>query len=236
MAMTLRTKLRKKLQPAFRMLKWKRYCRMGLNRLDEKLEPYLNFDNGVFIEAGANDGIKQSNTYYLEAIRSWKGILVEPAPHLFKKCVKNRRSSRVFNAALVADDYADKVVKLTYSDLMTAVNAESGNKNYNPEQIREGKDIQNLSETYTFEAKAATLNEVIEDSGFDRVDFLSLDIEGYEAEALKGLDLIKWSPEYILLEVRNLSEIQSVLGSKYKIVEELTSNAEYKDILFQRVC
>lgn len=51
---------------------------MSLNGLDEKLAPYLNFKGGIFIEAGANNGIRQSNTYYLEAVRGWKGILVEP--------------------------------------------------------------------------------------------------------------------------------------------------------------
>jgi len=231
----LRATLRKKLQPVFRALKWKRYCRMGLNELDKKLEPYLNFDNGVFIEAGANDGIKQSNTYYLEAVRSWKGILVEPAPHLFNECVKNRKSSKVFNAALVSDDYTENTVKLTYADLMTIVTAESGNKNYNDEHIKKSKRVQNLSKTYDFDVTAMTLNQIIEASGFGRIDFLSLDIEGYEAEALKGLNLIRWGPKYILVEVRNLKEIQLALGSKYEIAEELTSTIKYKDVLFQRV-
>ena len=206
---------------------------MGLNQLDEKLEPYLNFDNGVFIEAGANDGLKQSNTYYLEAVRAWRGILVEPVPYLFNECVKNRRASRVFNAALVSDKYAENSVKLTYADLMTTVKAESGNKAYRNQHIEKGKEVQNLRETYDFEAKAVTLDQVIEDSGFERIDFISLDIEGYEAEALKGIDLVKWKPNYILLEVRNLKEIQFVLGDQYEIVEELTSTGDYRDILFR---
>ena len=38
----------------------------ALNGLDNKLEGYLNYKNGFFIEAGANDGYSQSNTNYLE--------------------------------------------------------------------------------------------------------------------------------------------------------------------------
>jgi FkbM family methyltransferase len=208
---------------------------MGLNQLDGKLAPYLDFNNGIFIEAGANDGVKQSNTYSLEALRSWKGILIEPVPHLFDECVKNRKKSKVFNAALVSDDYTEDVVELTYADLMTIVKAESGNENYSNQHIKKAKALQSLSKTYDFEAKAVTLNQVIEDSGFDRIDFISLDIEGYEAEALKGLDLCKWKPKYILLEVRNIKEVQLALGRNYKIIEELTSTAEYRDILFQRI-
>ena len=233
--MNLRARLRKNLQPVFRALKWKRYCRMGLNELDKKLEPYLNFDNGVFIEAGANNGIKQSNTYYLEAVRSWKGILVEPVPHLFNECIRNRRSSKVFNAALVSDNYDEDTIKLTYADLMTIVTVESGNKNCNNKHIEKGKRVQNLSKIYDFEAKAMTLNQILEASKFDKIDFVSLDIEGYEAKALEGFNLDKWKPKYILLEVRNLDEIHRIIGNKYKIAQELTSTTDYKDILFQRV-
>ena len=39
----------------------------ALNQLDLKLLPYLGERPGVFIEAGGNDGISQSNTLYLSA-------------------------------------------------------------------------------------------------------------------------------------------------------------------------
>ena len=47
-------------------LKKKLKQNFGKNDLDIKLEKYLNFSNGFFIELGAHDGITQSNTYYYE--------------------------------------------------------------------------------------------------------------------------------------------------------------------------
>jgi len=41
----------------------------GLNNLDQKIEKYLDFDNGFFVELGANNGIEQSNTLYFELFR-----------------------------------------------------------------------------------------------------------------------------------------------------------------------
>ena len=50
----------------------------ALNYIDDKLEKYLDFRNGFFVEAGAYDGVDQSNTYYLEKEKGWNGILIEP--------------------------------------------------------------------------------------------------------------------------------------------------------------
>jgi len=38
----------------------------ALNDLDKKIERYLDFDNGFFVELGANDGVNQSNTLFFE--------------------------------------------------------------------------------------------------------------------------------------------------------------------------
>src|SRR5688572_8197056 len=51
-----------------------RYSWMALNGLDRRLARHLDFDGGVFVEAGANDGVEQSNTYYFEKIRHWRGL------------------------------------------------------------------------------------------------------------------------------------------------------------------
>ena len=71
--------------------------RPALNNLDRKLEKYLNFEKGFFIEAGANDGYSQSNTYFLEKKRRWSGIQIEGIPKLFEKARKQRNKSVVYN-------------------------------------------------------------------------------------------------------------------------------------------
>ncbi len=76
----------------------------GLDELDKKLEPYIDFDNGIFVEAGANDGQTQSNTAYFARHRGWRGLLVEPIPELAARCRVARPESVVENCALVASD------------------------------------------------------------------------------------------------------------------------------------
>jgi hypothetical protein len=76
----------------------------GLNGLDEKLESYINYDGGFFVEIGANDGVTQSNTLYFEQFRQWSGILVEPTHLNYFKCRANRaKYTKVFCAARVEE-------------------------------------------------------------------------------------------------------------------------------------
>src|SRR5437588_12223158 len=63
-----------------------RYSHLALNDLDRKLSKYLDYRSGTFIEAGANDGLKQSNTYWFERFRNWRGILVEAVPEKAEEC------------------------------------------------------------------------------------------------------------------------------------------------------
>ena len=51
--------------------------------IDEKI--FKNrIRNGFFIEAGAYDGEKLSNTLFFELKQSWTGLLIEPNPDAFE--------------------------------------------------------------------------------------------------------------------------------------------------------
>ena len=74
----------------------------SINGLDKKLEKYVNYDYGFFVELGANDGVNQSNSLYFEIKRNWKGVLVEPAPHNYQKCIEQRsKKNSIFCNACV---------------------------------------------------------------------------------------------------------------------------------------
>jgi len=92
----------------------------ALNEIDRKLEKYLSYKHGFFVELGANDGITQSNTKYFELFRKWEGILIEPNPQKWEECVSNRskRSSSI-NAACVSFEFEGDSVNMLYSNLMT---------------------------------------------------------------------------------------------------------------------
>ncbi len=66
------------------------------------------------------------------------------------------------------------------------------------------------------------------------VDLLSLDVEGFEPQALAGLDLDRHAPRFILVEIHDIDSgrrpIEAVLGDRYVAVEQLSP----LDLLYAR--
>ncbi|GAA0537825.1 MULTISPECIES: FkbM family methyltransferase [Rheinheimera] len=204
----------------------------ALNDLDKKLEKYVFHRDGFFIEAGANDGVKQSNSHYFAKALGWKGILVEAIPALYNACVTNRPESAVYNCALVPS--ADiSAITMHFADLMSTV--DGALKEQQDEHIARGLKVQNITQTYSIEVPAKTLTEVIKSYKAStavadlKIDFLSLDVEGYELEVLKGLDLQLHRPAYMLIESRSIDEIENYLSANdYQQIERFS----HHDYLF----
>ena len=219
------------LRPLSENLGLPKWCRKpSHNDLDLKLSKYLNFRNGVFIEAGANDGYSQSNTFFLEKGLKWKGLLIEAVPELYEKCKKLRKRSIVIKGGLVSQDYKKKTLKIFYANLMSA--AEGAMKpTALKEHIREGIECQGLDRSYPIESNALTFKEALSHTNFSKIDFMSLDLEGYEIEALKGFDFKSHRPRYILIEVHDPKIVESFFRKiSYKKVEELSNHDFlYKD-------
>jgi len=212
----------------FEFLGLKRYSRPALNGIDRKLERYLSFDGGYFVEAGANDGYTQSNTYYLERFRKWRGVLVEPLPALYARCRRERPRSRVFRCALVAEGYESSTAPMLAANLTSLVRGAQKSTEADEAHCRAGARIQDtvVSE---FEVPARTLTSVLEEAGATHVDFVSLDVEGYELQALNGLDIERFRPRFLLVEARFREEVERHLSPLYDAVEQLT----HHDVLYR---
>lgn len=207
-----------------------RPTRPSLNGLDQKLEKYLDFRDGFFIEAGANDGYTQSNTYYLEKSKGWRGILVEGIPELYQKCKRTRANSTVHHCALVSREFTATTVKMHFADLMSVVDGSMKTEQAQQHHLQDGMHIQHLDNPYSVDVPARTLESILDATpNLPSIDFFSLDVEGYEVEVLKGLNLEKYAPKYLLVEAWFYDEIASLLSDRYEQLEQLS----YHDFLFR---
>jgi FkbM family methyltransferase len=179
--------------------------------LETKLDAIFNKTHGFYIELGANDGITQSNTAFFEKSKHWTGILIEPSPAAYKLCKKNRPNSICLNYACVSNTYTEPFIEgdFTGTNLMASV---------------EGTRLQS---TALCKVPAITLEAILDTyAKTTPIDFLSLDTEGYELNILKGMNLDKYRPTYLLIEIyrKDYDEIVKFLESKYYILNSNFSN------------
>ena len=111
---------------------------------------------------------------------------------------------------------------MRYGSLMSIVSGAQGNDASDDAHLSQAF-LYHLEDPYEFTVTARTLTSVLAEAGVNRVDLLSLDVEGYEANVLRGLDLNRLGPRYLLVEMldreRRRPEIEAVLGDRYEFVE-----------------
>lgn len=200
----------------------------ALNQLDLKLKPYLNFTSGFFIEAGANNGINQSNTLYFEKYRKWKGLLIEPIPELAKQCKVNRPNCIVESCALVPFGFEKPEIEMYYCNLMSLVKGAQKSQEADLQHLQRGEEVQQIK-SYELTVPARTLTSILDQYSVSQIDLLSLDVEGFELDVLKGLDFEKYQPTFLLIEARYRTEIDSFLSEKYEVIAELS----HHDVLYK---
>lgn len=179
------------------------------------IENNLFKNNGVFIEAGAFDGLSQSNTLLFEEV-GWKGLLIEPSKEAFKKCLINRPDCITINKALVSfKDYKkSNYIKGDFnSDIMSSVNAKRSSK-LRRKKYKRLKKFYQLPLTYTIDyfkqikkaennisIEGIPLSNLLHDLSIEEVDLFILDVEGFEYSVLKGINFKIHKPKIIVIEI-----------------------------------
>lgn len=173
---------------------------------------------GFFIEAGAFDGKQLSVTWLLESA-GWRGVLVEPIPARAEACAQHRPGSHVVNSALGEpggpSELEFSVVQGPDDGLgmLSAVSSVQGRDAELAEQ--EGATTRQIRVPVT--TLDAALAEAADRLGpIDRVDAMVLDVEGFEATALRGFDLARWKPRVLVIEDNTMGrerEASSIIES-----------------------
>lgn len=148
---------------------------------------------GFFVEVGCIDGLRFSNTLTFEE-RGWKGICIEAHADYIEALRKNRPGSIVLHCAAGEADQSDVAFYANSRGSLSSL--DRGKEQYFKENYTEffhGYQVQTVTK--------CRLDTVFDMHHVGEIDILSLDIEGYEVEAMRGLDLARYRPRVMVIEV-----------------------------------
>lgn len=156
--------------------------------------------SGFYIEVGAFDGESLSTTYAFECI-GWTGLLVEPLPGRFAQCQKNRPGSRVVRSA-VGVRGAKGSVKFQALESPQDPMADLASSIRLPRIQQELADNIGAA-TREVEAPLTALARLLDETPGGppaRIDVAVIDVEGFEHDALDGLELERYRPRVLFVE------------------------------------
>ena len=165
--------------------------------------------NGVFVEIGALDGLFHSNSLFFEQERGWTGLLVEPNPDLTVALRRNRPNASIDTIAVY---YRAGIVRfeLVRTNLMgwSGIVAE-----FEPQHgARMDKSVSPALRD-TIQVPCAPLAAVLRAHQLRAIDYLSIDIEGAEAVALKPFPFADFAIDVISVENNfGRPEIDPIMG------------------------
>jgi FkbM family methyltransferase len=203
----------------------------GVDIILEKI--FKNQDKGIYIDVGCQHPIKNNNTYLLYK-KGWEGINVDLDKDNIDLFNASRSKDNNFNKAL-SSDVND--VDLYFYHKKSPINT----INKRTSEFQKAK-VSSIKKIKTDTLDNIILNTKYKNSSFD---LLSIDVEGHELEVLKGFNLVKFSPNVIVveyldlnvskLEIKNLS-IEDILDTeiyKYLISKNyILVNSIYSDLVF----
>lgn len=193
---------------------YKELPRDGSNYYSRKVEELIirsffqDRKAGFFLDVGCASPIRHSNTFFLERHLGWNGIAMDANPPNKARWRRYRPNSKLYT--FLISDQSGTLEKFYESGEVGSTQKERVLQG----KVVRGKEIQ---------VPSITLSKLLDDNGVKRIDFMSIDIEESELEALEGFDIERFRPALVCIEWshKNKEEILAYFDSHhYEMLEE----------------
>ncbi|EAV42138.1 hypothetical protein SIAM614_20655 [Stappia aggregata IAM 12614] len=183
-----------------------------------------NREGGIFLELGGYDGITGSNTLFFEKELGWTGLLIEPVPSNYAQAASVRRCA-CLNAAVGAP-----VPVADFLEIRSGYTQSGGLIDSIAPDLLDRIRLHPEHDERIARIPVRSIRDILEDMGIDRIDYLSLDVEGGEMAVLREfpfetVPVDTWSIE----NISDSPEIPSFMAGKgYEVIEFIGIDEIYR--------
>jgi FkbM family methyltransferase len=146
---------------------------------------------GYCIDVGASDGLFVNSTYLLEKDYRWTVLSVEANPAMKPLLVKHRAFVKICAVGPEPKDGADFHINLDNLEAFSSLTPQRGHPRFREEAGKRWG---------TIKVDVRTLEQLLAEWEFPRLDALCVDVEGGELDVLKGINLRRWKPHVVVVE------------------------------------
>jgi len=176
--------------------------------------PQFMDKNHTYMEIGAHDGVRESNSRFYDLCLGWNGLLVEPHPKNYERTVQLRPNAHHLNVAPSCMSNATGTVAFPQHMFTSAQVNEAGSK---------------------LEIHCGPLQHYLDALSIRHIDFWSLDVEGEELHVLETVDFDKMQIDVIIAESDNRLRDTPEFQQKVKDVRSFLQDRGYLMITSVRV-
>ena len=190
----------------------KSYSQQGEDITVDFILQSKGIEKPFYLDIGANHPLVLSNTYFFY-LKGGNGICIEPNIS-FKKMYQRQRSRDILLSIGIT---GGSTTELPYYIMdWHEFNTFDENQAKDVEKQYAGKN--NIKQKITL--PIVNINEILSKYSKQKIDFLNLDVEGFDLNILESFDFDKYAPSVICVEMKNLKTgkrdegIQSLLEEK----------------------
>lgn len=188
--------------------------------IDVKVDSIIRKPNGIFIDVGAYDGVKNSSTLFLEKYRNWIGILITPHKELAEKCRHNRPNVFIEEYACIPPWHPKNLIKGDFLNFYGTVDNQLS-------------QIDTLNFAY-----AATLTQLLDKNYLEfktkynknlykDIDLLKISTNLFNFEVISGLDFNKYTPRFLQIQINIIEAEKIFLFLKEKLYIPIINLTEF---------
>jgi FkbM family methyltransferase len=181
------------------------YSQEGEDLILKRIFEYRRIsDGGFFVDIGAHHPKRFSNTYFFYE-RNWKGINVDATPG----------SMDIFNQIRPDDINLEYAVSDKEEELIYYMFNESALNSFDKELSSKRDKLKSYSIIEEKKIDTITLKSILDKylPVNTEIDFISIDVEGYDFRVINSNDWNIYRPKVVLVEILS-NDIESTIGSE----------------------